>query len=164
MKAVGVYIDSLLCIWAHYAGLLYSSSMTLAFSVFCLLLFVLWVKSHMWCFCFGSVDRWLPNSETHHNLPVSNVIMNTRMNTYFYYNFICFVSLSKIQLKYSWRSSTMFCWYCYDGFAFLFHQINTFNTIILRSSNIWCQILLSLFQENFGKQTWAFAILNNFSQ
>lgn len=41
LKAAGAYVDSLSCISAHYAGLLYSISMSLVLSVFCLLLFVL---------------------------------------------------------------------------------------------------------------------------
>lgn len=36
------------------------------------------------------------------------------------------MSLSKIQMKYFWESSAMFCWYCYNGFSFLFHLINRF--------------------------------------
>lgn len=129
------------------------------FSVFHLL-FVLWVKSPTWWFCFSSADRWLPNSETFCDFPVNIVIINTM--TCFYKHLLCFISLSKIQFKYSWRSSTMFCWYCYNGFSFLFHWIDTFlpndNTKVFK----YCvrYFCLSHFWECFGQQMGALAVLN----
>lgn len=122
------------------------------FSVFHLL-FVLWVKSPTWCFCFSSADRWLPNSETFCDFPVNIVIINTM--TCFYKHLLCFISLSKIQLKYSWRSSTMFCWYCYNGFSFLFHWIDRFlPNIILRSSNIVSDTFVSVIFESVLANKW----------